>query len=106
MNLPKPQSRRQALKTMTAGMLVAPVAGMLAGADRRKPAKDKPEKPAKPGKPGKPKPPFNFTPFSVPLPLPLVKQPLAIGAAPFTPGDVFHGIAPSTLTGGWPNVPI
>ena len=35
-----------------------------------------------------------FTPFSVPLPLPPVKQPVAVGAAPFTPGDVFHGIAP------------
>jgi FtsP/CotA-like multicopper oxidase with cupredoxin domain len=38
--------------------------------------------------------PFNFTPFTVDLPIPPVKQPLARGTAPFTPGGVFHGIAP------------
>ncbi len=38
--------------------------------------------------------PFSFTPFTVPLPIPRTKTPLAVGAAPFTPGDVFHGIAP------------
>lgn len=38
--------------------------------------------------------PQTFTPFSVALPLPRTKTPLAVGAAPFTPGDVFHGIAP------------
>ena len=37
---------------------------------------------------------LRFTPFSVPLPLPPVKQPLAIGNPPFQPGAVFHGIAP------------
>lgn len=38
--------------------------------------------------------PFNFTPFSVPMPIPPVKAPLAVGPAPFEPGNVFHGIAP------------
>ena len=40
-----------------------------------------------------------LTPFPVPkfiadLPMPTVKTPLALGAAPFTPGGVYHGIAP------------
>ena len=40
-----------------------------------------------------------LTPFPVPrfvqdLPMPVVKKPLAVGPAPFTPGDVYHGIAP------------
>lgn len=33
-------------------------------------------------------------PFTIPLPIPVTKSPLAIGNAPFVPGDVFHGIAP------------
>ncbi len=37
---------------------------------------------------------FNFTPFSVALPIPEIKQPLSVGNPPYTPGDVFHGIAP------------
>lgn len=40
------------------------------------------------------KPIFGLRPFTVPLPLPRTLSPLAIGAPPFTPGDVFHGIAP------------
>ena len=35
-----------------------------------------------------------FTPFTGALPSPQTKTRLAIGNAPCTPGDVFHGIAP------------
>ncbi len=38
--------------------------------------------------------PFRFSPFTVSLPIPATKAPLTIGTAPYTPGDVFHGIAP------------
>lgn len=38
--------------------------------------------------------PFSFTPFSVPLPIPGDLQPVGVGQPPYTPGSVFHGIAP------------
>lgn len=38
--------------------------------------------------------PFRFTPFTVDLPIAPVIQPVGIGTPPYTPGDVFHGIAP------------
>lgn len=38
--------------------------------------------------------PQKFTPFSVAMPIPRTKAPLAVGAPPFVPGEVFHGIAP------------
>lgn len=38
--------------------------------------------------------PFNVPKFVADLPIPPVKTPLAEGTAPFTPGAVFHGIAP------------
>jgi FtsP/CotA-like multicopper oxidase with cupredoxin domain len=37
---------------------------------------------------------FRYTPFTVPLPIPEIAVPVGIGTPPFTPGDVFHGIAP------------
>ncbi len=38
--------------------------------------------------------PFEFTPFTAEMSVPPEAQPLSIGEAPFTPGAVFHGIAP------------
>ncbi len=38
--------------------------------------------------------PQSFEPFTQPMAVPPVKQELSIGAPPFTPGDVFHGIVP------------
>lgn len=38
--------------------------------------------------------PFTFEPFTVDLPIPPVKVPLSVGAAPYQVGDVFHGVAP------------
>lgn len=38
--------------------------------------------------------PFTFSPFSVEMTVPPEAQPVAVGDAPFAPGDVFHGIAP------------
>ncbi len=38
--------------------------------------------------------PFGLIPFTQPMPQPIVLQPLAVGQPPYTPGDVFHGIAP------------
>lgn len=38
--------------------------------------------------------PFEFTPFTRPLPIPVVKEPLAVGNPPYEPGNVSHGIAP------------
>lgn len=38
--------------------------------------------------------PFNFTPFTQPMPVPMVKQPIAVGTAPYQVGNVFHGVAP------------
>ncbi|MFT4560067.1 MAG: FtsP/CotA-like multicopper oxidase with cupredoxin domain [Planctomycetaceae bacterium] len=38
--------------------------------------------------------PFNYTPFTQPMPVPPVKQPLALGTPPFNVGNVFHGVAP------------
>lgn len=38
--------------------------------------------------------PFTFEPFTVDLPIPPVKTPLAVGTPPYQVGDVFHGVAP------------
>ena len=43
---------------------------------------------------GQPLTPFPVPKFIADLPMPPVKTALASGAAPFTPGDVYHGIAP------------
>lgn len=99
-------SRRRVIATGAAAIASGVLAG-LGGTASSSGQKDKPAKPAKPEKPDKPakiknrkgngnETPFTFEPFTVALPVPLVKQPLAIGdnAAPFTPGAVFHGIAP------------
>lgn len=37
---------------------------------------------------------FRYTPFTVPMPIPEVAVPVGVGTPPFTPGNVFHGIAP------------
>ncbi|MFM8477091.1 MAG: multicopper oxidase family protein [Planctomycetaceae bacterium] len=37
---------------------------------------------------------FRYTPFTVPLPIPQILDPVGVGTAPYKPGDCFHGIAP------------
>lgn len=66
-----------------------------------RPTPNPPPRPVTPPNPGPivpndelPPVPFKFTPFSVPLPMPELLQPLSIGQPPYTPGAVFHGIAP------------
>lgn len=83
----KRSSRRSALKSLTVGALSAAATmndALLA--DKGQSGRSKPRKNTS----------FlpEFAPFSVPLPLPPEKQPIAVGEAPFAPGAVFHGIAP------------
>lgn len=60
----------------------------------KKEKKEKEEKPKGKGKDGGLPTSPRFTPFTQDLPIPPVLQPLAVGNPPFTPGAVFHGIAP------------
>ncbi len=88
----KGQSRRQTLKAIASGIVAAQTwnsqwFGSGASAAPKPPGGTRPKK-------GAGNPLFPFTPFSAALPLPPTKQPLAVGAAPFEPGAVFHGIAP------------
>ena len=39
-------------------------------------------------------PTFGYEPFTQPMSVPPVKQPIAVGNAPYQVGDVFHGVAP------------
>ncbi len=91
-NKPVSFSRRRALRKTAAALLTAPIASMAAASQLGETNKAATKR--KRGGGGTGTGPLAFTPFSVPVPLPPEKQPLAIGQAPYTPGDVFHGIAP------------
>jgi FtsP/CotA-like multicopper oxidase with cupredoxin domain len=98
-------TRRKAMSQLAAGLIAGNVANLTAHA-LSKGKNDSSSSSGKGSGKGKGKggngggnddgPPttLRFTPFTVPLPLPPVKQPLAIGDPPFQPGAVFHGIAP------------
>lgn len=95
MKIEKCRTRRQTLKAFASGIVAAQVlnSSLFGSGAQKKPKPDK--KAPKNNKPKKGKDPlFPFTPFSAALPSPPTKQPLAVGAAPFEPGAVFHGIAP------------
>ena len=89
MNFQGSPSRRKAIKAIAAGLFAGSQATHFSDRVRAQAAQD-----AVDGIPNDQRTPFTFTPFSVPLVLPPTKTPIAIGNAPFTPGDVFHGIAP------------
>lgn len=89
MNFQGSPSRRKAIRTIAAGLFAGSQATYFSDRVRAQAAQD-----AVDGIPNDQRTPFTFTPFSVPLVLPPTKTPIAIGNAPFTPGDVFHGIAP------------
>ena len=120
---PTSPTRRHALKTVAAAATVSgaalaaqqsplrkptpPPRQTVAPKPVRTPANASVPKPAPPAAQPAPRPvtppadqdalppvPFAFTPFTVPLPLPQVQQPVGIGQAPYQPGAVFHGIAP------------
>jgi FtsP/CotA-like multicopper oxidase with cupredoxin domain len=82
-------SRRKAIRSIAAGLFASSPTIQHSARVLAQAAQDAAE-----GIPDDERTPFTFTPFTVPLPLPRTKTPLAIGNAPFTPGDVFHGIAP------------
>lgn len=92
-NKPGSYSRRSALRKTAATFLSAPIASLALGATAED-ANKALTKRKRGGGGGGTGGGLNFTPFSVPLPMPAEKQPLSIGQAPYTPGDVFHGIAP------------
>jgi FtsP/CotA-like multicopper oxidase with cupredoxin domain len=89
-------TRRSALQVGAAAIAAGVFAGLSPEARAKKGGKSgKGGKGAK-GKNGDGKngTPIQFTPFTVDLPIAPVKAPLAIGAPPYQPGAVFHGIAP------------
>ncbi len=62
------------------------------------PLEDNPADGVDPGNPGdigdRPPIQFGYVPFTQEMPVAPVKQPLAVGTAPFEVGNVFHGVAP------------
>ncbi len=83
------RSRRQVITQFSAGLFAAGYSLSHSARDKADAAQQ-----AVSGISGTDRTPFTFTPFTVPMPVPRTKEPLAIGDAPFVPGDVFHGIAP------------
>lgn len=83
------RSRRQAISQLSAGIFAAGQSLNFSPSSLAQAAQQAVE-----GIPIDQRTPFTFTPFTVALPVPRTKTPLAVGQAPFVPGDVFHGIAP------------
>jgi FtsP/CotA-like multicopper oxidase with cupredoxin domain len=96
-------SRRQALRLGGAALAAGVYAGVTSNAsakkgDRRRRKRDNDDNDdnddvVDPGDTVGPNH-FGYTPFTQPMPVPPVKQPLSVGTAPYKVGDVYHGVAP------------